>query len=183
MTDLKQLPQGSLGWIFRFTFGWATKGYVLEATKDASGSEAYTMNEPTSTGVTEIYSGLHGAFDDAHNEIRIEVPADVFGKVSDKTARGPALHSGAQVSGLVGESRRDDPPALAPVADSAAGVCPATLKTVSGGSAGGAAGFLPMAPAMPDDTGRLAAGLALAVAVGAGAAFVAGRRERLIPVA
>jgi len=182
-TDLKQLPQGSLGWIFRFGFGWATKGYVLEGTRDASGSSTYTLNESTSTGISEIYKGLHGTFDDAHNEVTIDLPADVFGKVSDKAFIAPPLSSGAKLTGLTGETRRDDPPVLAPVADSAAGVCPATLTTVSGGSAGGAVGFLPSAPQLPPPAQRIAAGLAIAVAVGAGAAFVAGRPRRTLAVA
>jgi hypothetical protein len=183
VTDLKKLPQGSTGWVFRFNFGWATKGYVLEATRDASGATAYSMAEATSVGTTTIYNGMHGAFDDAHNEVRIDVPAGVFGKVSDKAARGPSLHGGAQITGLAAESRRGYPAALAPVSDSAAGVCPATLQTVRGGSSPATtAGFLPSAPQLPAPAERLAAGLAIAVAVGAGAAFVAGRPRRYVTV-
>ncbi|HEX4654421.1 MAG TPA: hypothetical protein VH274_01625 [Mycobacteriales bacterium] len=183
VTDLKQLPQGATGWVFRFNFGWATKGYVLQATRDLSGATSYSMAESTSVGTTTIYTGLKGAFEDAHNEVRIDVPADVFGKVTDKAAAGPSLHEGAQITGLAAESRRDYPAALAPVADSAAGVCPATLTTVDGGApTGGMTGFLPAAPKLPTDAGRLAAGLAIAVAAGAGAAWTVGRRSRLVAV-
>jgi len=178
VTDLKQMAQGSVGWIFRFGFGWATKGYVLEGTRDASGASTYNLNESTSTGISEIYSGLHGTFDDAHNEVTIDLPADTFSKVSDKAYTAPPLTSGSKLTGLTGESRRDDPPALAPVADSAAGVCPATLTTVSG-SAGGVVGFLPSAPSLPDSTDRLLAGLAIAVAVGFGSSLCLWRKDSI----
>jgi len=123
------IPAGSTGQTFRFYFGWNNKGYGVEADRDVSTGEAFSLLSHGSGLAATIYSGLKGAFDDKHSEVRVEVPAAVFGKSSDPAYKAPPLTTGATVSGLAGESRRSYPTLLAPVADVAAGVCPAHLTS------------------------------------------------------
>jgi hypothetical protein len=179
VTDLAaNPPTGSTGQIFRFNFGWATKGYGVEATRDVTTGTSFTLRSTEGLGTT-IYDGLEGAFDDAHNEVRVEVPADVFGKVTDDAAKAPPLTTGASITGLAGETRRSYPEALAPVADAAEGVCPATLAA-GGAASGGASGYLPSAPTLGGTQAlrNLLPSALFAVLVGACVTAWTGRRRR-----
>jgi len=151
VTNLSSLPAGSTGDVLRFYFGWDRKGYDVQATRDKVTGTAFTLQSSTSAGVATIVKGLTGAFVDSQNEITVNLPADTFGKSTDAAYKAAALKSGAQLTGLKAETRRSYPAALAPVADDAAGVCPATLSAGKAKGKGHAAGladprFLPPAP-------------------------------------
>jgi hypothetical protein len=189
VTNLAALPPASTGDVLRFYFGWDRKGYDVNATRDTVNGTTFVLQSSTSSGVATIVKGLKGSFDNAHNEIRVDLPADTFAGSTDAAYRVAPLKTGAQVTGLKAETRRSYPAALAPVADDAAGLCPATL----GGSAhhgaavgprgGGDARFLPVAPS-PAAVHALATRMlpaALVMLLGLGLAVVAGvgRREGL----
>jgi hypothetical protein len=179
VTDLAaNPPTGSTGQIFRFNFGWATKGYGVQATRDATTGTSFTLRSTEGLGTT-IYDGLKGEFDEAHNEVRVAVPADAFQKVTDAAAKAPPLTTGAQITGLTGETRRSYPEALAPVADAAEGKCPATL-TAAGSASGGLTGYLPSAPDLGGTQALrdLLPSVVFAVLVGACVTAWTGRRRR-----
>ncbi|MDQ1685337.1 MAG: repeat-like domain [Frankiaceae bacterium] len=149
--NLASLPPGSTGHILRFYFGWDRKGYDVQADRDQVGGTKFTLQSSTSGGVATIVSGLTGEFDNAHNEIRVNLPADTFAKSTDPAFKAAALKNGAQITGLKAETRRSYPAALAPVSDDAAGVCPATLSSGKKHSGAGALSdprFLPPAPSV-----------------------------------
>jgi hypothetical protein len=153
VTNLSSLPAGSTGDILRFYFGWDRKGYDVEATRDQAVGTSFTLQSSTSAGVSTIVTGLKGSFDNSKNEIDVQLPSNTFAKSTDAAYKSVPLKTGAQLTGLKAETRRSYPAALAPVADDAAGVCPATLSSSSGSgsasshSAGGAdPRFLPLAP-------------------------------------
>ena len=171
-------PVGSTGQILRFYFGWANKGYGVEGDRDLTTGTAFSLISHGTALPSTIYSGLKGVFDDAHNELRIDVPAAVFTKSSDPAFKGPALRSGGQIIGLAAESRRSYPAALAPVSDTATGQCPALL---SGGGVAGA-GFMPSAPSLPTGTRDLLPGVVAAVLFGAAASAAASRRRAASPL-
>jgi hypothetical protein len=162
--NLATLPAGSTGDILRFYFGWDRKGYDVEASRDQVTGTSYVLQSSTSGGVSTIVTGLTGSFDNAHNEIRINLPAATFAKSTDAAYKAVPLKSGGQLTGLKAETRRSYPAALAPVADDAAGLCPATLAAGHSGSGSAhSAGladprFLPRAP-IPAQVRSLAAGM------------------------
>lgn len=191
VTNLSDSVDGGTGVVMRFYFGWKTKGYLLTATQDTADGTSYELDNPSGAGgfPSTIVTGLTGAFDTAHNEIRINVPANIFAKSSDPNFRVAPLSTGGQLTGLKAESRRSYPQeVLSPVADDAAGLCPATLggHGITHGSVGGSgsAGLLPSAPVAARAVGAavrsaLPLVLLLAVVAGAGAAAAAssGRRH------
>jgi hypothetical protein len=149
--NLSALPPGSTGHILRFYFGWDRKGYDVQADRDQATGLSFALQSSTSGGVSTIVKGLTGSFDNAKNEIRVNLPAGTFAKSTDAAYKAPALKNGAQLTGLKAETRRSYPAALAPVADDAAGVCPATLSSGHGSASAHSAGFgdprfLPSAP-------------------------------------
>jgi hypothetical protein len=165
LLDLSQdPPTGATGINEEFSFTYNGVGYVASASHDsASGATTYDLQSPRGTGVG---GAMQGAFDKAHNEIRIAIPGDTFKKIG----KGPALGKGAKVTGLSLDTRRGYPAALSPVADSAGSVgCP---FFVGGGSQGTtvAAGVdgrpLPSLPdsALPTGLALFAMGLLLAMA-------------------
>ncbi|MBV9098742.1 MAG: hypothetical protein JO079_11860 [Frankiaceae bacterium] len=185
--NLSSLPPGSTGQVLRFYFGWDRKGYDVQATKDAATGTKYVLQSSTTGGVSTIVTGLNGAFDTAKNEIRIELPADTFAKSSDAAFKAAPLKTGGQITGLKAETRRSYPAALAPVADDAAGLCPATLSAGSAAGKSHAAGFadprfLPPAPT-PAQVRSVVTRMLPAALVGllmlAGAAAVTRRRTGL----
>jgi hypothetical protein len=184
VTNLAQTPPGSTGEDMNFYFGWATKGYAAEATRDTVNGTTFNLDSNGTSGRADIVDGLTGKFDDAHNEISINVPANVFSKSSDAAFKAPALHSGGQITGLKAESRRSYPAALQPVADTAAGVCPATLGGGHGSPAGiggsGNPGLLPAAPAAQRVGSLVRRGLPVVLVsllFGLAAATLTGRRQ------
>ncbi|HET7529567.1 MAG TPA: hypothetical protein VFJ98_01260, partial [Mycobacteriales bacterium] len=174
ITDLSaNPPAGATGQIFRFYFGWANKGYGVEADRDLTTGTSFTLLSHGTALPASIYDGLKGTFDDKHSEVRVEVPADAFTKSSDPAFKAPPLHTGGAIVGLAGESRRSYPAALAPVTDTATGACPALL---SRGSASSGGGFMPGAPSLPSGSRDLAPGAVMAVLVGAAVASLSRRR-------
>ncbi len=177
------LPAGSTGQILRFYFGWAGKGYGVEGSRDATTGTSFALLSHGTGLAGTIYEGLKGTFDDQANEMRVAVPADVFTKVTDPAFKAPALRSGGEITGPAGETRRSYPAALAPVADTATGVCPAQLPAGGSGAASAASspdGFLPGARAITTDgldLSRVAGGVLVALLAGIAGAAVA-RRQR-----
>jgi hypothetical protein len=185
VTDLKAQPVGATGQLLRFYFGWHGKGYAAVGSRESSSGVKYTLEAHAAAGDSTLVTGLTGAFDDAHNELRVDLPANVFARSSDAGYKAPPLRTGVKITGLAAETRRDYPQVLAPVADSAAGVCPATLRTPrSGAAAASGIGWLPAAPTSGTGTARtLLPGAVLAVLVGACAMAWTGRRRGGLAVA
>jgi hypothetical protein len=163
--DLSQdPPTGATGINEEFSFTYAGVGYVAAASHDsASGADSFDLQSPRSTTVG---GPMKGAFDKAHNEIRIAIPGGTFKAIG----KGPALARGAKVTGLSLDTRRGYPAALSPVADSAGSVgCPFVVGGASGGTtvaAGVDSRPLPSLPdsALPTGLALFAMGLLLAIA-------------------
>src|SRR4051794_14531710 len=182
VTDLSaSIPAGSTGQILRFYFGWANKGYGVEGDRDVTTGTGFSLLSHGTGLPATIYDGLKGTFDDKHSEMRVQVPAAVFTKVTDPAFKGPPLRSGSEFTGLAGETRRSYPAGLAPVADVATGSCPAQLPAHGSGSAGAGSlpGFLPGAPQLGSaGADRVLPAVVLALLAGLGAARLSGRRGR-----
>jgi hypothetical protein len=115
----KYPPTGSTGIDEEFSFTFAKRGYVAVARHDESlTKDAFHLESPRGTVVGPAVSG---AFDQKTNEIRIVIPRDFFAKAK----LGPMVTKGSTVLGLLLNTRRSYPAALAPVADNAASLgCP-----------------------------------------------------------
>jgi hypothetical protein len=181
VTDLSaSIPAGSTGQILRFYFGWANKGYGVEGDRDVTTGNSFELISHGTGLAASIYGGLKGTFDDKTSEMRVEVPAAVFTKVSDPAFKAPPLRSGGQLNGLAAETRRSYPAGLAPVADAATGACPAQLPAHGSGAAGSTPRFLPGAPQLSGDAADAALpALLLALVVGVAAGRLSGRRGAL----
>jgi hypothetical protein len=190
VSNLSAITPGATGIVGRFYFGWATKGFDVVAQQDLGDGTSFKLQNTNGAGglPATIVAGLTGAFDTAHNEIRVDLPAGVFAKSSDPALRVKSLTAGAKLTGLKSETRRSftqgpAPAGLSPVADSSAGVCPATLggSGHSSGSVGGSgnAGLLPKAPVAAAGSAlrRTAGPIGLALMLGGGAAIASRRRE------
>jgi len=152
--DLSQdPPAGSTGVDLEFSFAYGGVGYVASASHDATG-DSFDLQSPRSSPVG---GPMTGAFDKAHSEIRIAIPAGTFKKIG----KGPAVRKGSAFTGLALNTRRHYPAALSPVADNAGGVgCPFVVGgSGSGGTTVNAAIDGRPLPSLPD--GTLPVGLAL----------------------
>jgi hypothetical protein len=156
--DLSQdPPTGATGVNEDFSFTYAGVGYIAAAAHDsASGANSFKLQSPRSKTVG---GPLKGAFDKAHNEIRIAIPGSTFKAIG----KGPALGEGAKVTGLSLDTRRSYPAALSPVADTAGSVgCPFVVGASSRGTTVPAAVDNRPLPSLPDSA--LPTGLALITA-------------------
>ncbi|MBV9291322.1 MAG: hypothetical protein JO222_02645 [Frankiales bacterium] len=179
-TDLKTQPQGATGQLFRFYFGWGGKGYAAVGQRPDAGAATFSLESHSSGGDSTIVTGLKGRFDDKRSEVRIILPSNVFARSTDPAYKAKAFRTGSSVTGLAAESRRDYPAVLAPVADSAAGVCPAKLGSVRRGASRSTAvsGLLPAATDGGSSApSQLPLAVALTVLVGLAAAAVVRRRS------
>lgn len=175
LLDLSQdPPTGATGINEEFSFTYGGVGYVAVARHDSiTGADAFELQSPRQTVVG---GPLKGAFDKAHDEIRVVIPAGAFKAIG----KGPVVATGARFTGLSLNTRRGYPEALSPVADSAGSPgCPFVVGARSAGTAAAAVDTRPL-PRLPDST--LPTGLALIVVglvLGLGSAVA--RRPGLLP--
>jgi hypothetical protein len=164
--DLSQDPPvGSTGVDLEFSFAYKGIGYVASASHDAT-ADTFDLQSPRGTAVG---GPMTGAFDKAHNEIRIVIPGATFSKIG----KGPAVGKGASFTGLALNTRRHYPAALSPVADSAGGVgCPFVVGAASGGTTAAGVDLRPLPTSgdgvLPTGLALVAAGLLLALVTTAG---------------
>ncbi|MDP9183843.1 MAG: hypothetical protein M3P04_13845 [Actinomycetota bacterium] len=122
-------PTGATGIDIEFSFTYNGVGYVASGSHNSgTGADSFDLQSPRSTAVG---GPMKGAFDKAHDEIRIVIPAGTFKAIG----KGPVMSKGAKVTGLSLNTRRGYPAVLSPVADSAGSPgCPFVVGASSRGT-------------------------------------------------